>query len=342
MKKVLYISNIEVPYRVHFFNELAKGCYLTVLYESRGFQKRDRDWATSEEKHFRVCYVGKDLLPVLRQHWDAVILGCYHTPLQILAGLIMRAGNIPYFINLDGEPFLAGNSLKARCKRFLLSGGAAYLTAGEKAAESLKKAAGGRKITSYPFSSLTEAELGRHKEAAQKPRSNTILVVGQYFGYKGMDVALEAARLDASRYYRFVGMGMRTEKFAEEHQIPDNVELVPFLQKEDMEREYQSCALLVLPSRRECWGLVVNEAASFGTPVVSTWGSGAAVEFLAGKYPQYLAQPGNAEELLGCIRSCLEAEDLDDYRRYLLEKGSRYSIEGSVRAHLAALGETEP
>ena len=32
-KKVLYISNIQVPYRVRFFNLLAEKCDLTVLYE---------------------------------------------------------------------------------------------------------------------------------------------------------------------------------------------------------------------------------------------------------------------------------------------------------------------
>ena len=38
-KKILYISNIEVPYRVSFFNEFAKHCDLTVLYE-----RKKSDW----------------------------------------------------------------------------------------------------------------------------------------------------------------------------------------------------------------------------------------------------------------------------------------------------------
>lgn len=33
MKEVLYISNVEVPYRNEFFNQLALKCNLTVLYE---------------------------------------------------------------------------------------------------------------------------------------------------------------------------------------------------------------------------------------------------------------------------------------------------------------------
>jgi glycosyltransferase involved in cell wall biosynthesis len=95
--------------------------------------------------------------------------------------------------------------------------------------------------------------------------------------------------------------------------------------------------MLVLPSRQECWGLVINEAASFGMPIVSTWGSGAAVEFLAADYPQYLAEPGNAQGLLQCIRALLASDDKETYSRFLREKAKDYSIERSVQAHLTAL-----
>lgn len=60
--------------------------------------------------------------------------------------------------------------------------------------------------------------------------------------------------------------------------------------------------MLILPTRQECWGLVVNEAASFGTAVISTNGSGAAVEFLFEKYPFLLAEPDNDENLAEVVR----------------------------------------
>lgn len=335
MKKILYLSNIEVPYRVRFFNELAKHCRLTVLYESRSCQHRDPRWAKSEEKKFRAEYLTESLLSVLQESYDTVILGCYHTPMQIFAAALLRLRNIPYVINLDGEPYLDGNGMKARCKRLLLDGGAAYLTAGERAARSLQDLAANRCVTPYYFSSLSGQEARR--ELPREKRTDTILVVGQYLPYKGLDVALEAARMDKTLHYRFVGMGARTEKMKRENRIPENVELVPFLSREALEREYMRCALLVLPSRRECWGLVINEAASFGTPVVSTWGSGAAVEFLSEKYPQYLAEPGDAADLLCCIRRCLAAEDNEAYGAFLREKGLRYNLEHSVRIHMEAL-----
>ena len=97
--------------------------------------------------------------------------------------------------------------------------------------------------------------------------------------------------------------------------------------------------MLVLPSRQECWGLVISEAASFGMPIVSTWGSGAAVEFLADAYPQYLAKPGDSESLYQCIRTLMNSTEKKAYSDFLLEKSKKYTIEEMAKIHLLALGE---
>ena len=351
MKKVLYITNIESPYRVKFFNLLAEQCDLTVLYEREKSANRNAEWAKSETcNHNRIFLkgiaVGMEnsfslrILKEILKPYDAIIVGCYNSPVQMFAMLVMRLFGIRFMINLDGEPFLEGNGLKTQLKRFFLKGAQAYLVAGEKAAESLRHAWGDCEIVPYYFSSLTELELQEHREAAKNcQRNDTILVVGQYFDYKGMDIALQAARMDREHYYKFVGMGSRTEQFCNDFagQIPPDVEIIPFLQKKELEEEYRKCAMLVLPSRQECWGLVVNEAASFGTPIVSTWGSGAAVEFLADHYPQYLAQPSDAESLLKCIQICMTAEDTEQYATFLKNKSKDYSIERSVQVHIDVL-----
>ncbi len=341
MKRVLYLSNIQVPYRVRFFNELAKHCDLTVGYQSKGSQSRDKAWAASEAPHFRVVYFPK-LLRELRSGYDCVIIGCYTTPMQILAMGLRKLLGKSYILNLDGEGFLSENSWKNRCKRFLLSGADGYLVAGEQAARNLRPFVGQKPITVYPFSSLTEAEVAAHREAAARcQRDDRILVVGQYFPYKGLDVALKAAAMDEEHPYLFLGMGKRSGKFWKEQRIPANVQVISFLPKRELEALYQSCGLLVLPSRQECWGLVINEAASYGLPIVSTWGSGAAVEFLGERYPQYLAKPGDAEDLLRCIRTWFSAPEKEQYSGFLLEKSRDYHIEGNLQAHLRAISGGE-
>ena len=346
MKRVLYLTNIEVPYRVRFFNELAKHCDLTVMYERRKSANRDSKWAGGEAKNYRVEYLeGKDIgdeygfswriLNLIKRQWDVVVVGCYNSKVQILAMAYMRMHKIPFIINLDGEPFI-GKGVKAFVKKMMLRGANGYLTAGVKAGESLKDAIGDSKpIVPYYFSSLSDEEIAKNVCSDMK-REDSVLVIGQYFDYKGMDVAFRTACLDKSIRYKFVGMGKRTELFLQEMgNMPDNIEVISFLQKKELEEEYRKCTMLALPTRQECWGLVVNEAASFGTPIVSTWGSGAAVEFMGDAYPQYLAQPGDAESLLTCIHRCM-ADDSADYSEYLKNISKEYSIERSVDAHIRA------
>lgn len=348
MKKVLYLTNIEVPYRVAQFNELAKHCELTVLYERERSSNRDDKWAKSEKGNYKKLYLGGikvgnesafslRILKHLFGKYDSIIVGCYNSPVQMFAILIMRIFRIPYIFNTDGEVFVRDKSFKSMMKKFFMRGAKKYLIAGETAAESVRKIIKKREVIAYPFTTLTEKELSENAKYVNAERNDTVLVLGQYFDYKGMDVALKTAKLDPNRKYKFVGMGKRSDLFVEE-QMPEpiaNVEIIPFLQKEELSLEYQSCAMLLLPTRQECWGLVVNEAASYGMPIVSTWGSGAAVEFLSESYPQYLAQPNNPESLLNAINQ-LASSDTSEYRAYLVEKSKGYSIEKCIPPHLRA------
>ncbi len=352
MKKVLYLTNIEVPYRVRFFNELSRECALTVLCERKSSSNRDKAWTQSVQRNYSVRYlcgikVGNEncfSLGVLRHilsDYDSIIVGCYNSPVGMTAILLMKLLKKKYFVNLDGEQFITPHGLKSALKRFFLRGADGYLCAGLHSSATLAKEIKGTRIYSYCFGSLTRGELEKNRQKATGcERNGKILVVGQYFDYKGMDVALEAARLDSDHEYIFVGMGVRTELFARECNTPEakNVTLIPFLDKEELSRYYTECSLLVLPSRQECWGLVVGEAASFGMPIVSTKGSGAALEFLSGSYPQYLAEAGDARSLACCIRAFFDSENKDEYSRYLLEMADQYSIEANAEVHLHAIG----
>ena len=353
MKKVLYLTNIEVPYRVRFFNELAKHCDLTVVYERKKSKTRNAAWASGEQCAHRAVFLnGVNLssesafsFGILRyifdKKYDAIVVGCYNSPIQMMAILLMRLFGIPYCLSTDGEIFLNGSGIKNKIKRFVLSGAQAYLAAGERCADSLAAVAGDKPVYPYYFSSLDRSEIMANRSSiSDRPRNGTVLVVGQYLDVKGLDVALNAAQMDPDREYLFVGMGKRTALFTEKYhpERVENVRIIPFLQKKDLEAEYRRCALMVLPSRQECWGLVINEAASFGTPIVSTTGSGAAVEFLSDGYPQYLAVPGDEKDLHRAILQLINTEDLQAYSMYLMNKSESYTIEKGVQVHLHAFG----
>ena len=56
--RILYISNIEVPYRTKFFNLLGEKCDLTVLYEREKSLNRNAEWTTSEKSGYNKEFLG--------------------------------------------------------------------------------------------------------------------------------------------------------------------------------------------------------------------------------------------------------------------------------------------
>ena len=352
MKRVLYITNIQVPYRVRFFNELSKKCDLTVLYERSQSGNRNNDWSNSIECNFKQYFLDgikignessfsfKVLKYITGKKFDAVILGCYSTSVQIFANVIMRITSQKFIMNFDGEVFANDKSLKTKIKKLVIRGADSYLIAGEKAAENLRKIVGDKKVTPYYFSSLSDDEIIRNSLMADSQLEDFILVVGQYFDYKGLDVPVKVARETPNQKFKFVGMGKRTNLFIEECCTSElkNVEVIPFMQKDELFEEYRKCKCLLLPTKQECWGLVINEAASFGTPIISTYGSGAAVEFLEDNYSCLLATPGDVNLLRKCIAE-LDSIDIAQYSNYLKTKSTLYSIEKSVRMTLLAIGD---
>ncbi len=348
MKKVLYVSNIEVPYRTEFFNQFSKYCNLTVLYEREKSSNRDELWSKSKKSNFKIQYLNgikikneyaldiKILRYVFSKKFDKIILGCYNSPSQMLAIILLKLFHKKYYLNIDGEYFIGDKGIKNKIKRFFIKGACSYFIAGEQSAMNLKKIVNCSPIIPYYFSSLTDYELEQNKNNKNNNKNDCILVIGQYFDYKGLDIALQVAKKNQNLKYKFIGMGNKTNLFLKNVNDMNlsNVEVTPFLSKKELYNEYRNCKLLLLPSKKECWGLVINEAASFGTPIISTDGSGAAIEFLARDYPQFLAESGNADDIYNKIINLFAFDEVEEYKNYLIGRSQAYSIEKSVQYHL--------
>lgn len=342
MKKILYITNVPTPYKTRLFSELAKRVNLTVVYERNLSNDRDTNWSTSVKgdgyKNYVLmgnkCRMLFDLLSIKFRQFDEIIISNLNSTIQCACMFYLRLRRIPFSLNIDGNYFLEKTNLKMVLKKILINLSTKIIVAGEINACELSKYFPSKKIQPLYFSSFSGKELDL-SEISQE-RENFVLVVGSYFDYKGMDIALNVARLDRNIHYKFIGMGKRCESFQKKFHTENdtNVEFIPFLQKEELNAEYQRCSVFMLPSRQECWGLVINEAAMFGSPIVSTWGSGAAVEFLKEKYSEYLVEPGNSRALYVALKKCMCSNNAE-YCSFLKKKSKKYTIEEMVENHLA-------
>lgn len=59
--KVVFLTNLPSPYRVDFFNELGKSVDLTVCFEDRGEnnKERDRRWYGTDYDNFHAVFLKK-------------------------------------------------------------------------------------------------------------------------------------------------------------------------------------------------------------------------------------------------------------------------------------------
>lgn len=354
MNKLFYFTNIEIPYRNEFFNILSKKYELTVVYERKKSKNRDTNWSKSVKGNYKIDYLNGlnyndefsfdvRILKYIKDKKSKYIFGCYNSLSQILLMIIMKIFKRNFYINLDGKQFYGNNIIKKFFKLFVLNLASGFIVAGESTKLELEKNIKNKKIFVYHFSSLKKEELESNKIDYLREREDYFIIVGQYLGVKGIDLAIELAANNSKYKFKFIGSGKKANLLIEKTKKYSNIEIIPFLNKNELSNEYKKCRALIFPSIQECWGLVVNEAASYGTPIIGTNGSGAAIEILSGKYDNLLAQSGSYEDLNDKFNFFLKMSEneLTKYKRYLVKKNYDYCIENNAIEHIELLEDGE-
>jgi glycosyltransferase involved in cell wall biosynthesis len=136
---------------------------------------------------------------------------------------------------------------------------------------------------------------------------------------------LPGARLD------FVGAGPMADELKRR---TDNLQMTPaisFLGSKSLEEiagSFQTCTALVLPSHSEPWGLVVNEALSYGCPVVVSSACGCVPDLVREGATGYAFEAGNVDDLVRALDSVRQlSTDRQAVARQCLEVVSDYTPE---------------
>ncbi len=130
----------------------------------------------------------------------------------------------------------------------------------------------------FPYAYLTEhpsmvVDASANSEIPGSPVE--LLFVGQCIPRKGVDIALNALSRTQRLNWRLTVMGdgvSRTdlETLAARLGMSEKVRFLPFLPNQEALQILALSDLLVLPSRFDGWGAVVNEALMSGVPVISS------------------------------------------------------------------------
>jgi len=142
-----------------------------------------------------------------------------------------------------------------------------------------------------------------------------LLYVGRLTPVKGVDVLIEAVRrISETRPdigLLIVGQGPERQALEKRAKGLPQIFFLGFRDWGDLPRFYAAADLFVLPSRREPWGLVVNEAMASGLPVIATQKVGAAQDLIIEGQSGYLVPVNDAEAMAVTIdRACQSVERL--------------------------------
>jgi glycosyltransferase involved in cell wall biosynthesis len=148
----------------------------------------------------------------------------------------------------------------------------------------------------------------------RKGDAPVFLFVGRLSEEKGVNTLLEAfARLKhrmSDATLRIVGtgpMGERLKQQVDEIGLAGSVQFLGSLQDAPLSHEYFSATCMVLPSVREPWGLVVNEALAHGCPVVVSESCGCVPELVIEGVTGYAFPAGDVAALQRTMLKAAEA-----------------------------------
>ena len=365
MFKILFITNVPAPYRVDFFSLLGKRCDLTILYEHAYSTERDTQWkGRLQEKTYHEIYLnakirihhGDSFAPqvvkYLSRKYDLIVIGSHSSPTQKLAIEYMKFRGIPYIVNIDGVALPRGykeSAWKGRLKQHLYSGGEAYLVSGDVTKKYLMKyGISDEKIYIYPFSSIFDDEVIERvvsdeeknllKRELGVPEKYMVLSVGRFIQSKGYDLLLQAGHDIVGDTGVYIVGGCPTEEYLSLRECckgKANFHFIEFKTRDVLQKYYQASDVFVLPTRIDAWGLVVNEAAAKGLPIISTDKCNAANEMLEDGVSGYILPSETIDGWADKINTLLENDGLRrDMAEESLEVAKQYTIERMVSVHL--------
>jgi glycosyltransferase involved in cell wall biosynthesis len=135
----------------------------------------------------------------------------------------------------------------------------------------------------YPFAYVTErpAVVSDNRDEENEDKTFRILYLGQIIRRKDGVTAIRGLSELSVRDWQFdvVGNGpdlQRWRKVASEGGVADRIHFSPAVDNRVIGNLLQHADLLLLPSRRDGWGAVVNEALMSGVPVICSDNCGAA------------------------------------------------------------------
>ncbi|MBI4398851.1 MAG: glycosyltransferase family 4 protein [Candidatus Omnitrophica bacterium] len=342
-KKVVLLTEIMSPYRTPVFNEIAKNpsfdFEVIYLAETSGGRKWDIDrqamnFSFHQPQHIRIplpdrfpVFFNPGLYRLLKKlNPDLMICGGYHHPSYVMAGMfaVRHRKKFVLWCESHEKSVRIRSRLANFYRKVIFRKSSAFIVPGKCSARFIQKYTGDTKPIYVAPNAVDNdffyqrAAVHREKKSELKRMRNfprhLILYVGRLLSSKGLGTLLAAyqqlSRPDTGLL--IVGEGPEEKHYKEycaQHHI-SNVYFEGHKQQRDLPYYYGLSDLFVMPSLRDEWGLVTNEAMASGLPVIVSGEIGAAADLVEEGANGYAVAGGDTEALRLRIANLLDDEAL--------------------------------
>ena len=336
--KITIVTCRQSAQRINYYNALGAICELTVVSERRIPDEIIQDYNVKPQNYDMIDMKGipmfgymafcPGIIEILKKRKsDIIIIEQYATPSSVMAINYMYNHKIPFIISADSG-FAEKNEkkIKYNFKRSLISKASFWITGGKQSVDYLAHyGADPTRTKIFKFSPYSKKDQPDHpttleeKEELRKKlgiyEEKIIVSAGQQIHRKGFDVLLRAFA-DIRTSENTVGLYILGGNPNEECQtVIDeignaNIHFPGKVSKEKLKEYYKASDIFAFPTRYDVWGYPVNEAMSFGLPVVTTYQCNAGLELINEGINGYLVESGDSITLGDKISKILENDDL--------------------------------
>ncbi len=332
--RVLLLHNFLSPLRVPLFEALTERFDLDVWI--LGDIRAVRDWPADAPNakvrlrvlphisiplgsRYNVILLNYTLARELAQLKPDVIVCCgWDTPAAFHAAWYAARTRTP-FILWSGSTAAELTLLRAMTKpivKWLVQNATAWVAYGSRAKEYLVSLGANADRTHLAYNTVeldAIASISTNTDVASMRAQTNIrtkyvaLYCGNLLDLKGVGDLIEAFAEIAPAHdvtLLFVGSGKHEAKYRERVRalgIEDRVVFAGFAARDDVPRYYAMSDVLILPSRSEVWGLVINEALACGVPVIATDACGAAPDLIQHEVNGFVVPSRNVDALAKAI-----------------------------------------
>ncbi len=338
----LFVTHLPAFYKINLYNEISKTARVFVIFIAQASAIRLEDF-TAGEIHFDYCVLNKGDFEK-RNKWLSLyklFTQCRKiNPARIVVGgwdlvefwfLVLR--NRPKaMLALESSLYESqARGISGFIKRLFLANIKQVFASGEPHLALLK---------ALGFQGVVKKTLGvgvfrrGEKINVKSFFSGKFLYVGRLAPEKNLSLLIDAFKTLPQFSLTIVGSGV---EFAElQAQASSNVKLLGYIANDALARIYQEHDVFILPSIKEPWGLVVEEAMYYGLPVIVSRKVGCAIDLVQNWQTGIIFEPTQLDSLREAILQMAEQYTLYSQKSALVDFSLRDKVQ--VQKYLEVIG----